>query len=286
MIHRLFFSGSFLILLLLNHSALASDTTLFFRIPSTLSGLRGLLLTQSIDTLPPKTLEVGLGASGKNNNKPNDFTEYVVYATTAMGLTPNLEVAAQIPYMANSNKTGKDENNGGDVNLSLKWRFLEPSTDLNFPGFALSLTAFFPTGDPKIGAGAVDSWGLQALIVSSAETEISFFSYQMLMGFYADGGIYFQDSGDLSEEQYGLIDLGVLVPLNETRQVQLLLEGNFRVNRQTFVPANANADYTALTPSLRYVTKNIALTAGWQHRFNEKPNDDSDSLLFQGSYSF
>ncbi|MBL4756943.1 MAG: TVP38/TMEM64 family protein, partial [Rhizobiales bacterium] len=69
-----------------------------------------------------------------------------------------------------------------DINLSLKWRIFDPSTEINIPGFALSFTAFLPTGDLKTGTGKVDSWGLKVLMISSAELEISLLSQNFLMG--------------------------------------------------------------------------------------------------------
>ncbi|MFQ5588556.1 MAG: hypothetical protein ACE5F7_06930, partial [Nitrospiria bacterium] len=138
----------------------------------------------------------------------------------------------------------------------------------------------------KIGAGSVDSWGVRALLVSSAEAEITLFSYQMLMGFYANGGIYIQDSGDPTEEKHGIVDLGILAPLHRSGKVHLLLEASARINRETALPANADADYTAIMPGLRYVTSRLAFTAGWPHRFNSGPNENSDLFLFQGSYLF
>ncbi len=282
----MFLSGLFFASLVFSQPSWASSATQFIRIPATLFGPSGLMLTQSIDTLPQNAFEFSLGVSGEDSDQPNNYTELTTYATIGVGLSSSLEATLQVPYVADSNKIGSDENDIGDVNLSIKWRFLDPNTNLTLPGFAVSITGFFPTGDPQKGIGEVDSWGVKALLISSAEVEITLFSYQLLMGVYADGGVFFQDSGDPTEEQYGVVNLGFLLPLNETRQLQLLLEGNAKVDRQTFVPANANGDYKAVTSSLRYVAKQIALTAGWQHRFNENPNDDSDLLMLQGSFIF
>ena len=281
---RLFVFGSILISLVMAQVSSASEATEFVRIPSTFSGPSGLLFTQSIDTLEPGRFEVGLGLIQEEGNVSagGDASITQFSQTFTMGLTDSIEVSAQIPYFAKIDQPGSDESELGDINLSIKWRFLEPSTELNFPGFGLSLTGFFPTGDRKIGAGTVDSWGLKALVVSSAEVEIGISNNSFLVGFYADGGIYIQDSGDNTEESHGIVDLGLLVPLNVLRDIQLLLEGSARTNRET----RFGNDYVGLTAGLRYVTRHAALNGGWQYRFNEAPFDDSNLFVLHGSYYF
>ncbi len=280
---QLFFFGVLFFTLSVPQFGLASEMTQFLRMPSTLSGPSGLLLTQSIDTLPPKQYGVGIGFSTENSDKPK-FTETQALFTSIMGLRPNLEASMQIPYFTKAQVgEGKSESGVGDVNLSLKWRFMDASPDLNFPGFALSVSVFLPTGDPEKGIGTVDAWGLKALIVSSAEAEISFPRRTILMGFYANGGIYIQDSGDPTQERHGIIDLGILVPLNETKRVQLLLEASARVRRE--VPGR-EAEYGAGTLGLRYLRKNLTFTGGFQHRVNDLDSDNTSLLLFNGTYGF
>ena len=277
---------SIFILLNIAQTVVASETTQFIRIPSTLFGPSGLLLTQSIDTREAKKLEIGIGFSSEESKQP-DFTETMTTATATLGLSSTIEASVQVPYFTEVQYPGTESSSElGDLNLSLKWRFMDASPDLNFPGFALSFTVFFPTGDPKTGSGTVESWGVKALIVSSAEAEIVLpFKKTLLLGFYADGGIYIQDSGDPTEEKHGVIDLGFLIPLTSSKNIQLLLEGNGRLSREKPMPIG-EAEYLAGTLGLRYVTHHIALTGGWQRRLNEKESEDTDLFLFQGSYTF
>ena len=277
---------SIFILLNIAQTVVASETTQFIRIPSTLFGPSGLLLTQSIDTREAKNLELGIGFSSEESKQP-DFTETMATATATLGLSSTIEASVQVPYFTEVQYPGTESSSElGDLNLSLKWRFMDASPDLNFPGFALSFTVFFPTGDPKTGSGTVESRGVKALIVSSAEAEIVLpFKKTLLLGFYADGGIYIQDSGDPTEEKHGVIDLGFLIPLTSSKNIQLLLEGNGRLSREKPMPIG-EAEYLAGTLGLRYVTHHIALTGGWQRRLNEKESEDTDLFLFQGSYTF
>lgn len=281
---RLFFLGFLLFTLGVPRFAMASEMTQFLRMPSTLNGPSGLLLTQSIDTLKPKQYGVGIGFSTEDSDKPA-FTETQALFTGIVGLNKNLEASLQIPYFTESQLVGagKSESGVGDVNMSLKWRFMDASPDLNFPGFALSLSVFLPTGDPEKGVGVVDAWGVKALLVSSAEAEIALPSKTILMGFYANGGIYIQDLGDRTQERHGIIDLGILVPLNDTKRIQLLLEGNARMRRET---RGRESEYGAGTIGLRYILKNLTFTGALQHRFNDLDSDNTTLFLFQGTYGF
>lgn len=271
------------------------ETTSFVRIPSSLSGLSGLLFTQSIDTLSPGKLEVGLGLVQEESDRPA-FSVSRYFSTFTLGLTKTIEVSAQVPYFAKVDAikmeqgitTELDESAIGDVNLSMKWRFLESNSEFNLPGFGLSLTAVLPTGKRELGAGSVDSWGVKVLLVSSAELEIIVFSpYAIPFGIYANGGIYAEDLSDEAEkEAHGIIDLGFLLPLNESAKIQLLLEGNARMKRDT----PFGGEYTAVTTGLRYVSRHVTLNGGWQHRFNKimgnKKFDDSDLFMLYVSYDF
>lgn len=279
---RLFAAGTFLILLNLTQATWAEETE-FNRISSGLNGPSGLLLTQSINTLPPGKVEIGLGLSFEDGGIGNaDLAVTDLSSTLTVGLTPNIEVSAQFPYFIDIEIGSSSESDLGDANISMKWRFLEPSTELNFPGFAFSLTFFFPTGDPRVGAGTVDSWGLNAILVSSAETEVGTTVTTVLIGFYANGGIHIQDSGDPTEESHGIFDVGLLIPLIESRELQLILEGNARSDKES----KLGNDYAAITGGLRYVTRHIALNGGWQHRLNQDPFGGSERLIFYGSYFF
>jgi len=286
---RFIAGGVVLIMVAMTQNVIASDSTFLVRIPSTIYGTSGLLLTQSINTLAPGKPNVGLGFSIGDDDRP-DFREAQLFATATMGLKHNLEVSGQIPYFADTDRRkNKSESEIGDINLSLKWRFMDPSADFNMPGFGLSFTVFLPTGEPELGAGNIDSFGLKVLAIASAEADIELPTKIILFGFYANGGIYVQDSGDATEEEHGIVDLGILVPINKSRTLQFLLEGNMRLGRETRsfqTSITNNGDYVAILPGFRYITNQIALTGGWQHRFNEGANDDTDMLIFNGNYSF
>jgi len=279
---RLSMGGTLMALLALAQPAWAGVTE-FNRISSTYSGLSGLLITQSIDTLSPGKVEIGLGGSYESGKVGTaDLTVTELTSTLTIGLTPSLEISTQVPYYSDVEIGPSSQSELGVVNLSAKWRFLEPSTDLNFPGFALSLTVYFPTGEPKLDPLTVDSWGLKALVVSSAETEVGLPNSTVLVGFYADGGFYIQDSGDPTEERHAIVDLGLLIPLIDSRELQLMLEGSGRIDRNAFI----GNEYAAATIGLRYVGRHLAVNGGYQRRIGQAPFDDSNLAIFYGSYFF
>ncbi len=281
---RLFLLGIITITIGFTQLALSQETA-FNRVSSTLSGGSGLFTTQSINTLAPGRLEVGLGLSYEDGNHKTlgDLTIPKLSSTVTVGLSPNIEASAQIPYFLNL-KVGNDtESSIGEINLSVKWRLMEASTDLNFPGFAFHLTAFLPTGgDKSKGTAKLESWGAQLLLVSSAEAEVGLPDMHVLVGFYADGGVYIQDTGETTEDNTGILDLGILVPLSEAKEIQLIIEANARVKQELLL----ERQYAALMGGIRYIKRHIALNAGWQHRINQSPLEDSDRLIFYGSYFF
>lgn len=275
---RLFLLGLIITTFSFTQLALSQETALN-RVSSTLTGGTGLFITQSIDTLAPGKLEVGLGLSyedGKHKDKKvGNLTIPKLSSTLTFGLSPNMEASAQIPYFLNLEVGNQSESSIGEINLSLKWRLTEASTDLNFPGFAFHFTAFLPTGgDRKKGTANFDSWGAQLLLVSSAEAEVGLPDMHILVGFYADGGVYIQDAGDTTEDNAGIIDLGILVPLSEAKEVQLIIEANARVSQELLL----ERQHAAVTGGLRYVTRHLALNGGWQKRLNQNPLEDSDRL--------
>lgn len=274
--------GAFLMLFGATQTSSAGSTE-FYRISTTVNGSSGLFITQSIDTLAPGKVEVGLGILyEKGATRTTDLSVTEFSSTLTIGVTPKVEIWAQVPYFSNIKIGATSESDVGDVNLSVKWRLLEPSSELNFPGFAFSFSFFFPSGDRKSRPGAVDSWGFKGLLISSAETEVGFPGNTVLVGFYADAGIHIRDSGDPNQEKHGVINLGLLIPIADSRALQLMLEGNRRVDRNS----RTGNEYTGFTAGLRYVTRHAAINGGWQHRMNEQPFEDSDQFIFYGSYFF
>jgi hypothetical protein len=250
--------------------------------PATVYGPSGLLFTQSPDTLPKGSVEVGLSFAHQDTSTP-DFTINEAAATVTAGLSGRIELAAHVPYMVNFESHGNHDDGREDVDLSFKWRFLDQNPDLSIPALALSLSYYIPTGGNDRRFGTVDSWGVKALVVSSAEADLANPVGSYIIGVYLDGGMFIRDTPQSKVLNHGIVDAGLLLPLSESRRLQFLLEANATINDE--VPLEGN--YTAVTGALRYVTTSANLTVGFQHRFQRDTGvDDADRLIAQASYLF
>jgi hypothetical protein len=275
----------FLLITLIAPTVSAEETELI-RLPSTSFGPTGLLFTQSTDTLSPGDIEVGWGVAHEHSSNNPDYTINEVSATITVGVLPWAEVSARVPYVYSfeSHGTETDGIQGGE--LSLKWRFLNQDEDLGLPAMGFSLTYFSPV-DSKVQAfDVVDSWGVRGLFLASAEVDLSpSLFYYYYVGLYANAGVFIRDLDKPTEEKHGSIDLGIALPLSQSRQIQLILETNSTVRNE--IPLQGN--YTAVTAALRYVTPSFQMTGGVQRRFKRDEgveDTDPDRLVFQASYLF
>jgi hypothetical protein len=271
-----------LLLLLVFYSsftnAWADHHTEFVKTSPTVFGPSGLLFTQSADTLAPGKIEIGTSFSYERSDRP-DITLNELLPTVTIGLLDRLELSARADYLF-VNVVGQEERTLQDVDISLKWRFIDENKKDKLPAAGLSFTYFKPTGKDELRQ--FGSWGLKALIVSSAEAELGK-PYGILVGLYFNGGIMISDLGKSYEERHTLIDFGTLFPLTESRQLQLLLELN--ITNQNDTPFEG--DYTGVTAALRYVNAHLNVTGGIQTRIRSATNvDDTNRFIVQGSVLF
>ncbi len=259
-------------------NARASDQTAFVKTSPTVFGPSGLIFTQSADTLDPGQVEIGASLSHEQSDRP-DFTLNELSPTVTFGLLDGLEVSARAPFLA-INAVGEREQSLQDVDVSLKWRFLDANEEANLPAFGLSFTYLLPAGKEELRQ--FGSWGLKALIVSSAEVELGK-PYGILVGLYADAGVIVFDLGKSFEEKHSLLDFGVLFPLTESKQLQLLLEANITHHNN----AALEGSYTGTTAGLRYVHSHLNVTGGIQRRIRSETGvNDTSRFVVQGSYLF
>lgn len=259
-------------------TAWADPHTEFVKISPTVFGPSGLLFTQSADTLAPGQIEIGLSLANEQSDNP-DLTLNELLPTVTVGLLDRLELSARADYLF-VNVVGMEERTLQDVDISLKWRFIDENKKDKLPAAGLSFTYFKPTGKDELRQ--FGSWGFKALLVSSAEAELGK-PDSILVGFYFDAGIMISDFGKSYEERHTMIDFGTLFPLTESKQLQLLLEVNTTQNNDTLL----EGDYTGLTAALRYVTSHFNVTGGIQKRIrSESGVDDTNRLVFQGSLQF
>ncbi len=268
-------------------TALSAAEPEFPRAPQSLSGSTGLLFTQSADTLPPGKVEVGLGSFHERSSKDPGYTAGEVAPMITFGLPGRLELIARTPYMYRYERADEKRSGLREGSLALKWRFLDRNSQLLLPSMAVALAYHFGAGNKTEPFRTVDSWGIEARLIASdiIETYPSVTDiYQF--GIYLDGGIFIRDIGGDFQEKHGRVDLGFLFPLSESREVQLILEGNGTVKSE-FLLEESHIGFTA---GIRYVTAQIHLTGGIQHRFikstSQTESRSSDRFVFLTGYLF
>jgi len=267
-------------------SANSYNQTEFIHMPASLLGPSGLIFTQSTDTLAPGRLELGIGINHQHSSIPN-YVINEVSPTLTLGLPKKLEFSAHLPYLFDFGTRGSHEDAREDLDASLKWRFLDQNGERNLPSLGLSLTYFFPFASDNNPAGVhfglINHWGFRALLLSSAEIDLLQPVASYVVGVYLDGGTFVRDIGTTFGEKHGIVDAGVILPLTGSRQLQLILEGNFTFRDKVQFEGN----YDGLTGALRFVTPHFNISAGVQHRFMlDAAVNDTDRLFIQGSYLF
>lgn len=254
-----------------------SGDTQFVQITSSLLGPSGLLFTQSANTLDSGDIEVGAAYIYEHSHTPR-FTLQGVSTNLTLGVTKTSEISFQIPFVS-EDAGGVSHQGLQDVDFSFKWRFLEADQEYNLPAFGVLLTYYLPgEADTRL----VKSMGIKMLLVSSSEVELGK-PYGILVGLYADAGLFLGDPGKRTGEKHIIADLGILLPLTESRRFQLLLEGNGKAKNNT----PFEGSYFGATLGPRYVTEHLNVTGGVQHLFRrDKTTDDTNRFIFQTSYIF
>jgi len=215
-------------------------------------GLTGLLRTASAETI--ETGQIALGASGEfEDSRMPSYRRYTTRATITVGLTRVTEVALMFPYLTQS-----DVNGPGDLEVAGKWRFLEKE---GFPALAVAASAITPTGSESKGFNTVHDYGFTFKGIASANVNLLPLN-NYVFGLYAEMGIFVRDLGKPQEEKHGFYGAGLLLPIDF---LQLLLEVNGTLKDQS-TPAE---NIVIFTPSLRFVSKRFALSAGYEYTAKE-----------------
>ncbi|MBI3622026.1 MAG: hypothetical protein HY208_07570 [Nitrospirae bacterium] len=244
---------------------------------TSLSGLTGLAVIESAHTLQPWKAAVSVAGVYAHSNSSPATNVYQLEGIIGLGLPGRIELAAMAPGIRLD--SGGTVTGLGDVQLSGKWRFVDQRGDL-WPSAALAVTGTLPTGkkdpvtlpagQPGMGLRTVEHYGLAIKVIASAELE--FTPDQYAIGLYGEGGFFFQDLDQPTEEKNGIYAVGVALPLimRSDSPLNSPLQFLFEVNG-TYKRA-ADQDYVALTPGLRYVGP-VTVTAGFQYTVIQRAPD-------------
>ena len=251
--------------------------------PPNIQGLTGLLVMNSAFTRPAGTLAVGASALVEDSKTP-DYSVVQVPITLTYGITDTIEAGIKVKYV---NYAKSLESGPGDSELAVKWRLNTHSA--TSPELAIGLAGILPTADDTKGLNDVVNWGAKFMVLATSETRIGDNSF---LGIYLETQAVFIDgfsagNGTNTQDRYGVINIGLLLPISESNRLQAMLELSDNVRKRHTRTVLAEGDQSGVTPALRYVTDTLSVTAGIQFlRKDTKGYEDTLRWIGTLSYQF
>lgn len=270
----------FFVFLVLGNQAYAArsmydyDPQLMVYHPANIQGLTGLIVTNSAYTLPKGTFTFSLSGIGENSETPN-YSLLQGIASITYGVTDRIEVGVRGKMlMSNVGSSETRESGMGDTDFLFKWRLTSQGEYL--PAFALGVGVTIPTAEETKGYSEVGHEGVRLMLIGAHEMEMP---DGIVLGLYAEGQVVLidqlEEKGSSSyQEKYGVINLGVLIPVTEDNEWQVIAE--FNSVSQKDIATLGETDYTAFMPGLRYVTPTLNMTVGVQFLNKDLPGVKND----------
>ena len=231
-----------------------------------LTGLSGLVVTHSAHTLAPWTV-IGSGAFLYMSNYSGRLTpttdRFEGRGVLSLGLPKQVEVSISLSGIRHDN--GVRVTGVGDLKLAGKWRFLDQREAL-WPSIAVATVLTLPTGQSSEGLRFVNDYGVELKLISSAEIDMSPEHYAI--GLYVDGGFFFQDIGQSTEEKHGTYALGIILPLVMRATTPFDSPLQFLLEINGTVELGADGDFVTFSPSLRYVGP-VTVTVAFQYSVHD-----------------
>jgi len=261
----------------------SDDPTSVVNRPVNVQGLTGLIITNSAYTQRRGSIVVGLSAIAENSSEPN-FSMARGIATVTYGVTDRIEVGAKAKVIAsNMGSSDTRETGAGDTDLLFKWRLSSAGETL--PAIALGLAYTIPTGDTEKGFSEVKREGIRFMVIGASEKEMP---GDYVLGVYFEGQMVFIDqlqrpADTPYADKYGVINAGVLSPLDKNRRWQAIVEYNQVVKKDKESLYDEN--YIAIMPGLRYVTPNLNISLGVQF-LNRDQEGAENSTRYVGTVSY
>ncbi len=253
--------------------ASAEDLEMINR-PVNTAGLTGLLFTTTPFTLPPRSIEVGVGVLTEKSATPDYTITQFPVATITMGIAQNMELGLKGSYYEVTDIGGNKARGAGDTELSYKWNFWPQKEYSAVPGVALIVTGIAPTGNEDIIQNEITHWG--ARFGFAIGSEIVFGSY--VVGIYGDAQMMIRDiSDDQNRDSYAIANAGLLFPISKYRNLQMLIEYNAQNGKNKGTVEDG--DYSAITSGLRLVSERFNLSIGTQFVHKKLTGYENSSRL-------
>lgn len=252
--------------------------------PPNVQGLTGLIMTNSAYTQPKGHIVAGLASIAQNSNDPN-FSILQGIATVTAGVTDSVEIGLRAQLVGTNLGSSKNREFGfGDTDLLAKWRITSQGETM--PAIALGLGYTVPTGDKEQGIRTVEDQAIRVMLIGTTEHEMP---GDYFIGIYFEGQIVYADrmpwekTGKGDGERYGAVNAGLLLPLNDARSLQAMLEYNTVVKKD--ITSAYAPNYFGIMPGLRYVTPEWNVSLGIQF-YNPTDPDMTDNLRYLGTLSY
>ena len=194
----------------------------------------------------------------------NDDVEQLFMLVPIYGLTDNLELSVEIPYMFHNPKTGGSEEGIGDINVVAKYLLIQEG-DKN-PAFAVKAAVKMDNGDFDKGLGSGDK---EYSLFAVASKSIGQVTVHGQVGYTWVGGRKDENLRDIT--LYGIaFDYAVAEPLHILAEIN----GNRHPDRTSEEddPRNALAGLTYK------VSDNLTLDAGYRWGLSDSVPDWSTTL--------
>jgi hypothetical protein len=241
------------------------------------------MVMNSAFTQPAGTLAVGGAVMFEDSNKP-DYRIIQAPVTLTFGITDMIEAGIKIKYVDYDIMTPKASEGGfGDSEVAVKWRWKTHSA--TSPELAIGLAGIIPTGSEPKGLNDVTNWGAKFMVMASSETKIFTNSF---LGLYLEAQAVYIDEGNTktsTQDRYGVINAGVLLPVSTNNRLQIMLELNDTLYKNNTKTALAEGDQLGITPALRYVTDSMCFTAGAQ-LLHKDTKGYEDTIRWIGTVSY
>jgi hypothetical protein len=252
--------------------------------PPNIQGLTGLITTNSAFTRPAGSIAIGVAALGEDSRVPN-YSIIQVPVTLTIGITDTIEAGLKAKYV---NFAKSLESGMGDSEVALKWRWNTHST--TSPELAIGVAGIIPTADETTGLNEVTDWGAKFMVMATSETKIFKNSF---LGIYLEAQAVFIDgfsagsttNATNTQDRYGVLNAGILLPISPNNQLQVMLEVNdtFKKSRKNVILGEG--DQLGVMPGLRFVTDSLNITAGAQFLRKDAAGFE-DTIRWVGTMSY
>jgi hypothetical protein len=269
---------------LYNREIRAKDVVLVINRPPNIQGLTGLMVMNSAFTRPAGTFAFTGSAMFEDSSKP-DYRVIQAPITLTYGITDTIEAGIKTKFVSYDSTSRANESGIGDAEVAVKWRWKTHSTTT--PELAIGLAGIIPTGSDSKGLNEVKNWGAKFMVMATSETKIATNSF---LGLYLEAQAVYIDgfSGTRStntQDQYGVINAGVLLPISTNNRLQAMLELNENLYKRRARTVLAENNQLGVTPALRYVTDTMSFTAGAQI-LNKDAKGYGNTIRWIGTVSY